>query len=111
MFFVMIVVFNASMAMFQTGWFIESLMTQILVVFVIRTRKVPFFLSKPGIWLIISTILTVLAVLILPYTKLGELFGFTILPWKFFGILLLMVITYLILVELGKAWFFKRNEI
>lgn len=110
-FFVMLVVFNASMAMFQTGWFIESMMTQILVVFVIRTRKVPFFMSKPGILLTISTLSAVVLVLILPFTKLGKLFGFTTLPWNFFAILILMVVTYLILVELGKAWFFKRYEI
>ena len=108
---VMIFVFNASISLFQTGWFIESLITQALVVLIIRTKRIPFFRSRPSKGLLISTLLVTLAAILIPFTFLGKLFGFTQPPLLYFIILMLMVITYLVLVEVGKYFFFKKYDI
>jgi Mg2+-importing ATPase len=107
-FAVMIFVFHARGSLFQTAWFTESLATQSLVIFAIRTRRSPFFRSRPGLALTIGTFGSVAAGLLLPYTPLGALFGFTPLPFGFLAILALMVVVYLALVELGKSLFFGR---
>ena len=107
-FFVMLTVFNASAPLFQTAWFIESLATQTLVIFVIRTRKSPFYKSKPSKLLAISSLSVVGVALILPLTPLGDLFQFVEPPIAFFIILLGFIGAYLLLVEIVKKWFFKR---
>jgi Mg2+-importing ATPase len=107
-FAVMFFVFNARGALFQTAWFTESLATQSLVIFAIRTRRVPFFRSRPGVALTAGTIGSVAVGLVLPYTPLARLFGFTPLPFAFLAILGIMVVVYLALVELGKSFFFGR---
>jgi Mg2+-importing ATPase len=107
-FFVMLTVFNASAPLFQTAWFIESLATQTLVIFVIRTRKTPFYKSKPSKLLAISSLSVVGIALILPTTPLGDLFQFVEPPIAFFIILLGFIGAYILLVEIVKKWFFKR---
>ena len=94
---------------FQTAWFVESLCTQTLVVFVIRTRQTPFWKSKPGKYLTISSLSVVAAALIIPYTPLGRVFKFVPPPPLFYVALLLMVVTYLLLAELVKRLFYKRH--
>ena len=94
---------------FQTAWFIESLITQTLVVFVIRTRVSPFWKSKPGKYLVLSSLSVVAAALIIPYTVLGRLFHFVPPPPLFYIFLLLMIVTYLFLAEFVKKWFYKRH--
>ena len=106
---VMLFVFHARGAMFQTAWFTESLATQSLVIFAIRTRRSPFFRSRPGLALTLGTIGSVAVGLFLPFTPLGALFGFTPLPLSFLAILALMVVVYLTLVEFGKSFFFGRR--
>jgi P-type Mg2+ transporter len=103
---VMLFVFHARGSLFQTAWFTESLCTQSLVIFAIRTRRVPFFRSRPSIPLAVGTLGSTTAAIVIPYTPLAGLFGFTPLPPVFLGILGLMVVLYLILVELGKYLFF-----
>jgi Mg2+-importing ATPase len=106
-FFVMLEIFHAGEALFHTGWFVESIATQVLVIFVIRTRFSPFA-SRPHPWLT-GTSLTVVAVAAaLPFTPLGATLGFVPLPLDFFGILLAMVIIYLVAVEGVKRWFYRR---
>jgi len=109
-FFVMLTVFNAwnNPPLFQTAWFIESLATQTLVIFVIRTRKSPFYKSKPSKLLAISSLSVVGVALILPLTPLGGLFQFVEPPITFFIILLGFIGAYILLVEMVKKWFFKR---
>lgn len=106
-FFVMIKVFQAGEALFHTGWFIESLATQVLVIFIIRTRKNPLK-SHPNPWLIICSFLVILLAALLPFTALGRFLGFTPPPLLFFFILTSMVIVYLWVVEVVKQWFYKR---
>ena len=103
---VMLWVFHAHGSLFQTAWFTESLATQSLVIFAIRTQRVPFFKSRPGAALTLGTLATVLAGLLLPYTPIAGFFGFTPLPAAFLGILAAMVVVYLTLVEIGKSFFF-----
>ena len=100
-------VFNATEALFQTGWFMESLATQVLVIFVIRTRGNPLR-SRPNL-LLAGTSLAVAAVGIsLPYTEIGRWFGFVPLPLTFLVTLGAMVVCYLVLAEGVKRWFYRR---
>jgi hypothetical protein len=94
---------------FQTAWFIESLCTQTLVVFVIRTRQTPFWKSKPGKYLVLSCFSVVAAAFIIPYTVLGKIFRFAPPPPLFYAFLLLFIVTYLFLAEIAKRWFYRRH--
>jgi Mg2+-importing ATPase len=105
----MLYVFKAKAPLFQTAWFVESLFTQTLVIFVIRTRTVPFFNSKPNKWLTINIAVILGLSLILPFTPLGKIFNFVPLPWTFLLVLVGFIIAYLFLVELMKIWFYKHN--
>jgi Mg2+-importing ATPase len=98
-----------SQQLFQTAWFIESLCSQVLVVFVIRTRRTPFWKSKPSKYLVISSIAIVAFALAVPYTPLGELFSFVPPPPLFFAALAILLASYLLLAEAVKVWFYKRN--
>ncbi|HUY73344.1 MAG TPA: magnesium-translocating P-type ATPase [Candidatus Dormibacteraeota bacterium] len=105
---VMLFIFHARGSLFQTAWFTESLATQSLVIFAIRTRRVPFFRSRPGLALTAGTLGSVVVAVGLPFTPLASLFGFKALPGGFLAILGLMVVIYLTLVEVGKNLFFKH---
>ena len=107
---IMLFFFHSSAMMFRTGWFIESIATQTLVVFIIRTRK-PFYKSAPGKWVVFSCIGIVALALLIPFTPLGKLFELTTLPILFFVFLGVMIITYLLLAELAKRIFFKKLDI
>ncbi|MGA7001472.1 MAG: magnesium-translocating P-type ATPase [Pseudolabrys sp.] len=100
-------VFNATEALFQTGWFMESLATQVLVIFIIRTRGSPLR-SRPNP-VLAGTSLAVAAVgILLPYTAIGRWFGFVPLPLAFLAALGTMVVCYLVLAEGVKRWFYHR---
>jgi Mg2+-importing ATPase len=105
---VMLWVFHAHAPLFRSGWFVESLATQSLVVFVIRTRRVPFFRSRPSRPLLVTTITVVLVGLALPYSPFAHALGFQRLPWLFLVILVGMAGTYLALAELGKSFFYRH---
>ncbi|WXG44406.1 MAG: magnesium-translocating P-type ATPase [Promethearchaeati archaeon SRVP18_Atabeyarchaeia-1] len=110
-FFIMLFVFNASQNefLFQTAWFVESISTQTLVIFVIRTRKTPFYRSRPSKALAASSIGIVTFAILLPFTGVGdELFHFVVLPKAFFVFLAIMIVSYLAIVELVKRLFYKR---
>jgi len=93
--------------LFQSGWFVESFWTEVLVIFVIRTRRIPFLTSRPGKWLTILTLSCIAFGTILPFTLLGSFLGFTALPTDYWVLLILMVLTYLLLVDAGKVFFYK----
>jgi P-type Mg2+ transporter len=105
-FFVMLRVLHASHSEFRSGWFVESLATQTLVVYVIRTRRVPFFRSRPSVPMLITPLTCALIGAVLPFTPLAGFLGFATLPISFFLILLGMIATYLLLVELVKRRFY-----
>jgi Mg2+-importing ATPase len=107
-FFIMLLVFNATEPLFQTAWFLESLCTQTLVIFIIRTRITPFYKSKPSRLLTFSSLSIVGFALLIPFTPFGTLFQFVPLPFAFLLILAGMVFVYLMLAEIVKKWFYKR---
>ncbi|MEO8661807.1 MAG: magnesium-translocating P-type ATPase [Bryobacteraceae bacterium] len=100
----------ANPALFRTAWFVESLATQTLVVFVIRTAGNPFK-SRPSRPLILAVLAVVTAAAVLPYTPLGDLLQFTPLPVTLLGAILFLAITYLLLVQAVKAWFYRRHAL
>ena len=100
---------KANESLFQTGWFVESVISASLIVLVVRTR-LPFFKSLPGKYLTIATISIVISVLILPFTPLGPVFGFERLPLAFYGWMLLIVGLYIISAEYIKRWFYKQKR-
>jgi Mg2+-importing ATPase len=100
-FYVLLHFFHAGQPEFHTGWFVESLATQTLVIFVIRTKGNPLK-SRPSVPLAVTTILIVAVGAALPYSPLANLLGFTPLPGPYFIFLALSTITYLLLVEAGK---------
>jgi Mg2+-importing ATPase len=100
-------VLHADEKLFQTGWFVESVISASLIVLVIRTR-LPFFKSLPGKYLAMTTASVVLLVLILPLTPLHSLFDFTSLPLVFYGWMLVIVALYIVAAELIKSWFYRQ---
>jgi len=107
-FAVMLRVFHAGEALFRTGWFMESLATQTLVIFVIRTAA-PAWTSRPSPMLATGVALAVGAGLLLPFTPLGAALGFTPPPLVFLAVLAGMVLTYLLLVEAVKRRLVPRD--
>ena len=101
---------SANPALFRTGWFVESLATQTLVVFVIRTAGNPFK-SRPSGRLLIGVVAVTIAGAVLPYTGLGPLLGFTPLPVSLLGAISLLALTYLFLVQGVKTWFYRRHAL
>jgi Mg2+-importing ATPase len=106
-FFVMLHVFHAGEELFHTGWFVESMATQVLVIFIIRTRRHPFK-SRPNFLLTVCSLTVVLLAVLFPFTPLGRYFGFVPPPLSFYAILAGLVLFYLFAVEGIKQWFFRR---
>ncbi len=106
-FYLLISLFNAHESLFRTGWFVESIATQVLVIFVIRTRRNPLR-SHPNRWLVLTSLAVVISAMLLPFTPLAPYLGFTALPLSFFGLLMPLLIAYLLAVEGGKQWFYRR---
>ena len=107
-FFVMLFIFNASEQLFQTAWFTESLTSQTLVIFAIRTRRSPFWKSKPSKLLLLSSVAIITFALVLPYTPLGEIFMFIKPPAIFYIALAAILGAYVALAEIVKSWFYRR---
>jgi Mg2+-importing ATPase len=106
----LIFLFHATDAMFQTAWFVESIATQTLIVFAIRTRKRPFFRSRPSLPLVVTTVLVVSFALMLPFSPLSGIFSFVPLPPSFYIFLIVFVASYFLLVELMKSLFYRRHS-
>jgi Mg2+-importing ATPase len=104
----MLGVLHAGAIEFRTGWFVESLATQTLIIFAIRTRKVPFFRSRPSALLTVTSLTVVAIGVLLTISPLAHTLGFTTLPWQFFAVLGGFVVIYLILVELTKVMFYAE---
>jgi len=114
-FFVMLWVFHcwdpSRAAVFQTGWFVESLMTQTLIIHVIRTNKIPFLQSRAS-WPLTVTTLSIMALgMWLPYSPLASSLGLTSLPRMYWPILMLTLLSYMTLTQIIKAWLLRKKWI
>ena len=98
---------HATQVQFRTGWFMESVISASIIVLVIRSRK-PFFKSQPGKYLLIATLSIFAITLILPYTPLAGIFGFSPLPIPFLLLIGLTVLCYIFTAEIVKNIFYKR---
>ena len=98
---------HADESLFHTGWFVESLATQVLVIFVIRTKQSPLR-SRANRWLAASSLGIVLLAFLLPLSPLAAPLGLVRLPFRFLPILGVLVAAYLVSAELAKQWFYRR---
>lgn len=109
-FWLLYYVFKLTAPEFQTGWFIESIATQIFVIYIIRTKKLPFFKSRPSKALFISTFAAVVFAWLVPFTILGNWLQFERLPFYIMAIIASYVFVYLILVEIVKRIFYHYHS-
>jgi Mg2+-importing ATPase len=100
-----------SASLFQTGWFVESLLTQTLIIHVIRTNKIPFLQSRPSAFLLGTSALIIAFGIALPATGLGTYLGFTALPPLYWPYLAATSCSYVLLTQLVKAWLLRRGWI
>jgi Mg2+-importing ATPase len=107
---VLLLILHATQDQFRTGWFLESVISASLIVLVIRSRK-PFFETRPSKYLLMATLLAIVVTLILPFTPLGEIFGFNRLPISFLLLIGIIVIGYIIAAEVAKMIFYKKVKV
>src|SRR5207249_7670464 len=107
--FGVLLLLKADAALFQTGWFIESIATQVLVIFVIRTRRNPLR-SRPHPLLVGSSLAVVAVALMLPFSPLRSLLGFVAPPAPFFAILIVLVPLYLVLAHIAKQQVYRAHS-
>jgi Mg2+-importing ATPase len=103
--------FHASTEIFRTGWFLESILSEIIVMFAIRTKK-PFFASRPSKWLILSSVIVIMAAVGITFTDFGaKYFQFTTLPGEILAFIAAILLLYLITAEVAKNYFFKKFDL
>jgi Mg2+-importing ATPase len=94
--------------LFQSGWFVEGLMTQTLVVHMIRTQKIPFIESRPGTPLLVMTGLIMAVGILIPMGPIAHYFKLQALPWTYFPILAAILLGYMVLTQLMKKFYARR---
>jgi Mg2+-importing ATPase len=104
-------ILHASESEFHTGWFVESLATQVLVIFAIRTRRSPFWRSRPSPVLVAAALGAVAVAIVLPLSPLAAVLGFSPLPPLFWVALATFVVVYLTMVEIVKRWLFRNAAV
>lgn len=109
-FYLLYKLFNVTEAQFRTGWFMESLATQILVVFIIRTNHLNLLKNKPGKYLVISTLLCLFVGWLLPYLPFATLLGFQPLPFHILFYMVIVIIIYLACAELVKRFIYQHLQ-
>jgi Mg2+-importing ATPase len=112
-YFVMLYVFHCwnNASLFQTGWFVESLMTQTLIIHVIRSNRIPFLHTQPS-WPLIVTSVVIMAIgMWLPWSPLGPVLGFEELPPLYWPILGLTLLSYVALTQIVKTWLHRKKWI
>ncbi len=97
-------------SIFQTGWFLESMWTQILILQLLRTKKLPFIQSKPGKMVVLVTIAGIVLFTMLPISPLGVILGLSVLPVSFYFFLVVNVIMYLLMVTFAKFIYVKKMK-
>ncbi|HWR02219.1 MAG TPA: magnesium-translocating P-type ATPase [Chlorobaculum sp.] len=94
--------------LFQTGWFVESLLTQTLIVHIIRTGRIPFLQSRASLSMMLTTLAVMVVAALLPYSPFAAIFGMVPLPVSYFGWIGLFLISYGMITHVVKSWFFKH---
>jgi len=107
-FAILLLVLNSSVEQFRTAWFIESVISASAIVLVIRTRKLAYK-SKPSRYLVLFTIVSIMLVIIIPYTPIGDIFGFVEIPLVYLPIIAVVVVAYISMAEIVKKVFYKRT--
>ncbi len=105
----LLLVFHSPKALFQTGWFVESLLTELFVALVVRTRR-PLYASRPGRTLLWLTGGVAAVALLIPYLPGASWLGFVPMPWPVLGALVAITALYVVLTEFLKRWFFRRGS-
>jgi Mg2+-importing ATPase len=105
----LLLLFHATTDQFRTGWFLQSVLTELLILLVIRTRR-PFFKSRPGRYLLIAALIVVAVTLLLPYSPLSGLLGFTPLPLPVLLVLGGIAVLYIASSEVAKRFFYQRVQ-
>jgi P-type Mg2+ transporter len=100
-----------SASLFQTGWFVESLLTQTLIIHIIRTNKIPFLQSRPSWFLAVMSGLIMAVGIILPFSPVGRYLGFSVLPPLYWPLLGLTLVCYVLLTQGVKVWLLRRHWI
>jgi len=95
--------------LFRSGWFVESLLTQLLTIFIVRTSK-PFYRSKPATWLMVSALVIGLLTLALPYSPAASWFGLVPLPLPILVTVLSISLCYMAAAEVLKRVFYQRDR-
>jgi Mg2+-importing ATPase len=108
MFFIMLYGFRANDHLFQTAWFIESLLTEMVVVISIRTMRSPFYKSRPSLWLFITCLVIAIIGIALPFSPLAASLGFVAPPPLFFLVLFVLLVSYVFVLEFAKRKFSKH---
>ncbi len=108
-FYILLNILKVKEGAFQTGWFVESILTELLILFIIRTPN-KFFKSKPGKYLIILSILALIVTVALPYTALGTQVGLVAMPLKFLLVMISIVLAYIVTADMLKVWFFRKYQ-
>jgi Mg2+-importing ATPase len=121
-YFLMLYVFNCwnvstseaaahSQSLFQTGWFVESLLTQTLIIHVIRTNKIPFLQSRPSTFLLVTSAAIMAIGVALPFTPVGRYLGFIALPPLYWPYIAVTLFCYAVLTQTIKAWLLRHRWI
>lgn len=108
-FWLLLTVFHAEAALFRTGWFIESMATQVLVIFVIRTRSAPWR-SRPSRWLVAAALGVVGIAVLVPFSPLAPVLGFVPPPVEMLLLIAALALTYLVCAEAAKRWFYRSQR-
>lgn len=106
-FVVLLYVFKVKESAFQTGWFVESCLTQLFILFILRTHK-KFFKSKPGKYLFILSFVGLILTIALPYLPFANLIGLSPLPLINMATMIMIALAYILTADLLKVWFFKK---
>ncbi|HWY85151.1 MAG TPA: magnesium-translocating P-type ATPase, partial [Gemmataceae bacterium] len=98
-------------SLFQTGWFVESLLTQTLIIHIIRTNRIPFLQSIASWPLIVTSVVIMVIGTWLPFSPVATYLGFVPLPWQYWPLIVLTLFSYMVLTQVVKTWLFRRGWI
>lgn len=108
-FYLMYGILGLKDSVFQTAWFITSLFSQILVIYILRTKKIPFVQSLPSKWLLANSLVVLSIAAFIVFSKLGEDFGFSTLSLQVVGVSAIIIVSYLVCIQIAKNWFYRSK--